>query len=146
MIVRKSVATSKKWRMLGLIVQITGCIGLAFGLYMLIGMTYRANVLVSDLSNEFTVNHIVQGCSLPMLMNYLHKRQGNPIKDPNGRAFKDPDGGPYIMAWLGVKDIRLLQDRALVRFKISADEKVESYAFEPTSALPITWSNPRTGL
>lgn len=126
----------KKWPMLLLITRIVMCITGAYIFYMVFGMQYRAGVLVADLSSQFDRNHIVQGCSLPTLMNYLEKRHADPIKDP--------DGGPYLLGYMGVKDIRVLQDKALIRFKISADQKVEYYSIKPNTT--VRWTTPRTGL
>lgn len=109
--------------MVALIIQIVGCVALIFGIYMSFGMKYRATILVADLSNEFTRDRIMRGCSLPILMNYLQERHADPVQDP--------DGGPYILGYMGSKDIRVLNDKAVVRFRISADQKVEDYSFVP---------------
>ncbi len=108
----------------------------ALSLYIADGRQYRANILESELSKEFIKNHIVQGCSLPALMNYLKKRHVESVKDP--------DGGPYICGFMGVKDIRVLHDEALVKFEVSADQKVVSYSFVPDST--GKWSATQTGL
>ncbi len=136
MIIPKGTTVPKKWRVVALIIQIVGCISLALALYMLLGMQYRANILVSELSNEFTRNHIVQGCPLPTLMSYLQKH--------HVKSVKDPDGGPYRVCFMGVKDVRVLNDQTLVMFKISADQKVENYSFVPDRTNRRT--PPQTGL
>jgi len=104
-------------------------------LYLSLGRQYRSNILILGLTEEFHRNGIGKGCPLPKLLNYLNKRHGEP--------FKDPDGGPYILAYLGTNDIRVLGRKALIRFKISDHKQVESFSFAPDE-LPFWWTAPRS--